>query len=227
MRPLILTLIVAIDLVLPHRASSRDQHDHLALPNAKLFARYKEILASRLGVTPFDFGRVIVSPAFEPEYSISIYKGTAVQQPAYRVTYMATTESIWALTNGGNDLNDIERVRVRRADSEIPESTATILKQVWMRMLKQAHGQTPPAGEWGRIPMDSTSIEWYLQSPNRRAESAELNNYYPIGPNTRAFVNLTTENLVRYCKADPKQRNAIARTIEADARKLLVALGPH
>jgi hypothetical protein len=223
MRTLIVTLALALQIAFPRCASSQNDHDHLALLNTKLFTHYRKILTSRLGLTPSDYGRVIVSPAFEPEYSISIYQSTGLGHGTYRITYVAATESIWALTNGGNDLSRIEEVNIRRTDADIPMSTAGILKQVWMKMLKQSRGHAPPDGEWGRIPMDSTSIEWYLQLPDRRLKSAEVNNYFPIGPNTRAFIGLTTGDLVQYCKADPKVRPAIARKIEASARKLLAA----
>lgn len=224
MRQLVFVLAVMAQLASAHPALCRDEHDHLALLNRKLFARYRQILTSHLAGTPFDRGRVIVCPAFEPEYSISIYNsGGSTARATYRVTYLSAKESIWGLTNGGNDLSQTKKIKVRRMDADIPESTAALLKQVWARMLGHAHGQAPPTGEWGRIPFDSTSVEWYLQMPNGGASSAELNNYFPIGRNTQSFVKLTTETLLRYCKADAKERDAIARTIETSARKLLAA----
>jgi len=199
--------------------------DHLATIDARRFASYRQILLSQLGTTPFDAGRVVVCPAFESEYSISIYSVSGGgNRRAFRVTYLSPTESIWTLTDGGNDLSEIHGIRVKRIDADIPESTATVLKEVWTKMLSQARGEAPPSGKWEQIPIDSTSVEWYLQRPERHVSSGQLNNYVTRGPNTQSFLTLTAETLLRYCKSDPKERASIAHRIESDGQRLLGAL---
>ena len=222
---LVLTVAVNFGTALP--GMCRDKGDHLARLNTKEFRRYRQILGSHLAATPFDCGRVMVRPAFEPEYSISIYNSSgSAERTAYRITYLSAKESIWGLTNGGNDLTEAKAIKVRRVDADIPQSVAELLKDVSTKMLRRARGQTPPpVGEWQTLPIDTTDVEWALELPHGGALSGQLNKYFPIGPNTQSFLALTTETLLQYCKANPKERDAIARRIETSARKLLAAVG--
>jgi hypothetical protein len=109
-------------------------------------------------------------------------------------------------------------------DVDIPDSIAAVLQEVWAKMLDRARGQAPPAGNWERIPIDSTNVEWYLQKPGGRFVSGELNNYVTRGPNTQSFLTLTAETLLAYCKAEAKGRSAILHRLEIDAQKLRAEL---
>ena len=219
----VIALIVAVSFTAESTAFCRE-NDHLASINSQHFARYRQIVLSHLGPKAFDAGRVVVCPSFDPEYSISVYKVGGNRRATYRVTYVSVKESIWQLTDGGNDLSQTGQIKVRRKDMNIPDSIAPVLQKVWAEMLDHAHGHVPPAGNWERIPIDSTNVEWYLQRPGGRFVSGELNNYVKRGPNTQSFLTLTAETLLLYCKAQAKARSAILHQLETDAQKLLAQL---
>ena len=208
-------------IAMASQAISSSNNDHLAVLRTSEFPRYHKLLISKLGATPYDVGRVLVCPAFGPEYSVSVYTKRMAGKRRYRITWIGATQTIWGSTNGGNDERGILEVNTSRVDADISKSTAELLEEVWSRMLDQAKGKTPPTGNWQKIPVDSTNIEWYQQTSRDNLAAAKLNNYIPIGPKTAQFVRLTTELLPKYCKARTDARQALTQAIESDARKLL------
>src|SRR6266566_5529898 len=91
-------LAAALSFVTPYTAGS-ERDDHL-IPADRLFQKYRDFLASKLGHSPFNCGRVFNEPAFEGESAISVYCVSAknVGQKC-RVTYAEASDNLWQRTN--------------------------------------------------------------------------------------------------------------------------------
>jgi hypothetical protein len=120
--------------------------DHLEPTYLRKYPEYREVLLSKLGVTPFDCGRSIILPFSDTEASQSVYSKSINGRRIYYVTRISSERNLWDLTDGGRYPKRAGSVRTHRIDAELPEQTAKLLKQVWLAMLQgsQEPRSTPP-----------------------------------------------------------------------------------
>lgn len=210
----ILNAFLALALL---NGSATANTDHLSLLNAKENASYRTLIDRYLCRTPYDFGRVIVSPSFEPEFSISIYNTN--RGAGTRITLVKAIKNIYQSTDGAQRIAT-RGIEVSRTDALFPQSAATAVRDIIREMVHRAKGHTPPPmTEWELVPTDGTTVEWFL--PATQPSGAQLNNYMRQNASTRVFVDMTTTKLREYCDADASKRPAIAQDIEATANQLL------
>jgi hypothetical protein len=138
--------------------------DPLLIVDLKKEPNYRKVWTSKLQITPFDCGRLVVLPPFEPEMSISIYcRKTAEEQRSYHVTYIAPETNIWQASDGMRHPQRAQAVGTRRIDAEIPESTALLLRKLWLRMLTGIRHSAADIGRSEVVPMDAATLEWSLE----------------------------------------------------------------
>src|SRR5262249_49089483 len=66
------------------------------------FPTYRALCLGRLGRTPFNYARMIVQPAFAPEYSVSAYsRSNGRGHVRYVVTYVGLDRNLWQATDMG------------------------------------------------------------------------------------------------------------------------------
>ena len=210
-----------IGLVFLGSASGRATRDPFLSVDLNHFPEYRRIWTAKLEVTPFDCGRFVVLPAFEQESSVSVYsyarKGGT---PGYRVTYILAANNMWQASDGVRYPEKANAIRTRRIDADIPESTAQLLRKVWLHILQGVHPSTSTTPrDW--IPIDPPHFEWSLQRPNTPALRVEANFYIKATPVAKLFEDLSDVTLTTYCTAKPSERPAIARQIAKQAKDLL------
>src|SRR5438132_9640352 len=92
--------------------------------------RYRKLLESRLGLTPFDCGREIVWPDLGPETCVAIFSRIQNRRRTYWVTLTVPGKSsFWQVTDGMNRklLNEASKMLVLRSDAEISEIRADLI----------------------------------------------------------------------------------------------------
>lgn len=95
-------------------------NDRLFQVDLEEFPRYRALWLGRLGPTSFNYARMMVQPAFAPEYSVSAYsRQDGRGQVRYVVTYVALDRSLWQTTDIGRHPKEAEVVQIRRVDCEI------------------------------------------------------------------------------------------------------------
>jgi hypothetical protein len=214
-----ITAILGLSLA-QARSDDRPNADHLSPLDLsdKSINNYRSFLAGKLGVTPFDCGRVIDTPSFEPESFVSVYSHT---QNGRRVCYVTVTRAdanLWQRTKSLHDMRAAQNVGIQRIDAEISESVAKKIRQVWTRML-QASRVPPPLGL--ELELDGKLI-FSIQQAVGSTLAAQL--WLPApGPKTRALVEMSNA-LWDYCKSAPANRPAIASKIDQEATRLLAKL---
>lgn len=179
---------------------------------------YRRFLSQKLGLTPFDCGRVVDDASFGPEGIVSVYSRTQNGRRTFYVSSVEATMNIWQRSNSMRDIAQARAVGIRRVDAKIPPAVAEHVREVWLRMLSD---QRPL--ERSRIEFElAEHLRFCIQQPHRSALEAEL--WLPcLGPNTRALEKIS-ESLWKYCKSAPANRAAIARQIENEATRLLARL---
>jgi hypothetical protein len=216
-----LVLISCIASVQPLIASYAD---HLLPVEPERNPKYWKILMSKIGVAPFNCGRAIILPAFEPEGATSVYGLSKNGRTSYYVTDVSARKNVWQQTDGARFPEKGQLVGVERRDAEISAHTALLVREVWMRMLSgpQTPKPTPPQREV--VTLDATTVEFSLELPNRPPLRGELVLSEPYrGKKTEQLVDLWNR-LFEYCKAAPHKRSAIADDIERRATQLLSLL---
>lgn len=199
--------------------------DHLQPIDLNRFAQYREVLKSKLCLTPADYGRAIARPSFTPEETVSVYSSGHARQARFQLTYLIAADNLWQRTDAGHYPERARSVRVHRIDAEIPQRTAELVSEVWLRMLSgsQQPRQTPPP-QRQTISVEGTIDEFWLEREDGRALFGEIDTSIPpAGPKTKALLNLS-RTLVDYCKAEPVKRPAFAAKINMQATELLSRL---
>lgn len=202
------------------RAARRGNFDHLSPLDFgdKKMNSYRSFLSQKLGLTPFDCGRVVDDASLGPEGMVSVYSRVQNDGRNFCVSSTEATVNIWQHSNSMRDIAQAQAVRIRRVDVEISAVVAEHIRQVWLRMLRRER------------PLKRSRIEFelagYLRFSIQRPHGAQLEGELwlpPQGPKTQALVEIS-ENLWKYCKASPAGRLAIATTIDREARQLLAQL---
>jgi len=199
------------------RNADRASADHLSpldLSDKKTNS-YRSFLSQKLGLTPFDCGRVIDDSSLGPEGIVSVYSRV---QNGHRVFYVTSVEAranIWQRSNSMRDTAQAKAVCIRRADAEIPRIVAQHISEVWLRMLRDQRPLEPSRIEFELAGYLRFSIQ-QLHGPHLEGELW----LPPQGPKTRALMKIS-ENLWKYCKSSPANRAPMAKTIDSKARQLL------
>ena len=188
-------LITALAISLHSRALSNaaapSESDRLFQVDLKEFPRYRLIWLNKLGPTPFDCGRMMVEPAFAPEYSVSVYsQPSATRQRRYFVTYVTADRSLWQATDAGRHAKEAEPAKIRRVDCEIPSSAAHLAKQAWIQMLSGSQRPRPMRKEDAARSTDATIAEFSIQLAHGKTLYGEFPVELPPGRKARALIEL-------------------------------------
>lgn len=219
-RCLFYAMVVALGSTLTVVAKA--PQDSIILVDSHKFPEYRKIWLEKIAATPFDCGRVTLLFPFDPESCISVYTQQSAQGRVYRVTCAWPETNLWQRTDGGRHPQRAKNVKINRIDADIPEKTAELLRAVWLRMLQGARHGTPDLKDWQVIPQDSPDIEWSLERPGNSSIYGQLNKYKAnAGKKVDAFLRLSNDSLLDYCRATQSQRRTLAREIERKAMELL------
>ena len=205
-------------------AEARNAHgasaDHLSPVDLsdKKTNSYRSLLTQKLGLTPFDCGRVVDDSSLGPEGIVSVYSQVQNRRRVFYVSSVEATANIWQRSNSMRDIAQAKAVGIRRVNAEIPRVVAQHVSEVWLRMLRDQR------------PFERSRVEFelagYLQFSIQQTHGARLEGELwlpPQGPKTRALVKIS-ESLWKYCKSSRENRAPIARTIDSEARQLLAQL---
>ena len=134
-----------------------ETEDHL-IPADSLFQKYRDFLASKLGQSPFNCGRVFVEPAFEGESSVSVYcvSGNGVGRKC-RIAYTQASDNLWQRTNALQN-ERASRVKIRRIDADISATSAISVRNAFARILKMTRPHVAREGEMRTLTTDATQI---------------------------------------------------------------------
>jgi hypothetical protein len=197
--------------------------DHLEPQPFRAHLKYRKVLLSKLGVTPYNHGRLIVLPFSDREDSQSVYSRSSKGRRIYYITRISSEESLWNRTDGGRYPERARSVKTHRIDIEMPERTAELLRQVWLGMLEGPQGPrpTPPPNPHILPQLHPMYFEFSIE----RADGAPLVGALNLsagssGEKTKRLVELS-EEIYHYCIAQPAKRPAIAKKIDEKAQNLL------
>jgi hypothetical protein len=213
-----IAVLLTLALKLASFAAIRDPFLEVDL---KQNPEYRKIYTSKLEQTPFDCGRFVSLPAFEPESSVSVYSYRSEDGVTkYRVTYILAMDNMWQASDGIHFPERAKAVKTRRIDADIPASTALLLKNVWLRILSGSH-PTAATTPQEVIPIDTPTFEWWVQRAGASALAVQANWYIKVNPLLKRFADLPGVTLVSYCKADVRARSEIAHQVEAQSKTLM------
>lgn len=201
-------------------AFGSERDDHL-IPADPLFQKYREFLASKLGQTSFNCGRVFIEPAFEPESAISVYCGSPrdVRQKC-KVTCTKASDNFWQSTNALQEVDRASRVKIARIDAEISASTALSVRTAFSRILKLTRPHVAREGEMRSLTTDATRTEFSLELPGAPQLWGELD--ISLVSQGKDINNLLTLGrlLIDYCNANQRDKPKIERAIKTRAVQL-------
>ena len=194
--------------------------DHLIPVDKRWEPKYREILDSRLAVTRFDCGRVLIRPAFTGESSLAVHcePADASAHPRCFVTYIKSEDNLWQRTDAAHQPGAARSVRVHRYDKAISADTADLLKRVWFKMLRNTRPEA--FSKEGEITLDATNTEFSIEQANGSPLYGQVNfRLRTVGKRVGAFVHLC-EVLAEYCQADRNVRSEIEQRIRQVATVL-------
>jgi len=217
-------LLIAVALALPLGLKATSDSDRLYDVNLAEFPKYRALLLSKLGPTPFNCGRLTVEPAFAPEYSVSVYSRSLPRgEVKYFITYAAADQSLWETSDAGKEPQAAERTKIRRMDCEVQREIAEKVKQAWLGMLTGNQNPTPMRQEDAARATDATVAEFSIQVSPAETLYGEIPVQLPAGPKTKALLDLGN-SLAEYCKAEPADRSVVTNKIDHEATALLEQL---
>ncbi len=223
-RFLLRLLLVAVALTWVLALEAASDGDRLYQVNLAEFPKYRALLLGKLGSTPFNCGRVMVQPAFAPEYSISVYsRSLARGEVEYFVAYVAADQSLWEESEAGKEPEQAEHIHIRHVNCEIPKQIAEKVKQAWLGMLAGNQHPIPMRPEDAARATDATVAEFSIQVSPAETLYGEIPTQLPTGPRTKALLDLGN-SLADYCKAEAADRPVIASKIDHEATGLLEQL---
>ena len=195
-------------------------NDHLAPPDRtdEKTNSYQRLLVEKLGVTPFDCGRVVDSSSFGSEVLVSVYSRTQDRHRTYYVTSVSPEENLWQRTRSMRNTRNADSVDIHRIDAEIPEAVAVEIREVLLKMLHGAR-PSPPLG------LEFT-IQGYLDFSIQQSDTHPLYGQLRLpgpGLKTQTLAKIS-KSLWEYCQATPANRPSVAKKIDNQAKRLLAAL---
>jgi hypothetical protein len=179
-------------------------NDHL-VPRSKSFTEYRQLVRSRLAITPFDCGRILLIPDLGPEAAISVYKSA---NHFYITETAASGHGFWQARETH------ERVKVKRLDRDIRSEIAVAIRRAITALLSDVR---PDPASAQTIGADIHLFEVSLQTPHGivRGDSPRE----PTGPRTKGLEQLC-QLLIDYCEAPAHKRGPI----EARIRKCVTSV---
>jgi hypothetical protein len=142
-------------------------NDRLFQVDLAEFPTYRALCLGRLGPTPFNYARMMVQPAFAPEYSVSVYsRSNGRGHVRYVAAYVALDRNLWQTTDMGRHSKEVEVVKIRRIDCEIPARTADLIRGAWVRMLSGNQRPRPMREGDAGAATDATIAEFSIQLPH-------------------------------------------------------------
>lgn len=143
----------------------------------------------------------------------------------YKITYIQSDRNLYHLSAEGRAPSAVNGARIKRVDAELPEKTAKLVKQVWLRLLRDARGTYPPArDQWEAVPTDLTQVEFSVQGETANAEFGLLNLFLATQRSKVEKLLHIGNDFVSYCKVSPEKRLRIAANINKEANELLAEL---
>jgi hypothetical protein len=213
--------LLAVALTSSSVLKASSDGDRLYQVNLSEFPKYRTLLLGKLGPTPFNFGRVMIKPAFAPEYSVSIYsRSLASGEMKYLVTYLAAEHSLWETSDAGGETQDAKHTNVRQIDCEIPKEIADKIRLAWLGMLTGNQRPTRMREEDAARTTDATIAEFSIQVSPSETLYGEIAVEAPTGQKTKALSDLAN-TLVEYCKAKTTDRSEIGNRIDEESNRLL------
>lgn len=219
-----LTVVLIFAAALSLSASYASALDDHLIPADPLFQKYREFLASKLGQTPFNCGRVFIEPAFEPESAISVYcSSTRDGSQKCKVTCTKASDNFWQSTNALHDVDRASRVQIARIDAEISASTALSVRTAFSRILKLTRPHVAQEGEMRSLTTDATRTEFSLEVPGAPQLWGELD--ISLVSQGKDINNLLTlcRLLIAYCTAHQRDKPKIERAVKTRAVQLVGA----
>jgi len=199
-------------------------NDYLQVVDLKENKAYRQILQSKLDLTPFNCGRSLVLPPFEAEGSTSVYSVRRDGGRMYYVTNVAAAQNLWQKTDASHFPAKAQSVKVTRRDAKIPQQTAELVREVSLRMLRAKHGPRGRVRGAKVIAVDSTYAEYSLELPNGTNLYGSLELTFPLpDEKMKAFVNLWN-SIYAYCNAKLEERPELSESISDQAKRLLARL---
>jgi hypothetical protein len=176
--------------------SSAATNDHL-VPQSKAFAEYRQFVRSRLEVTPFDCGRIVLIPDLGSEAAVSVYTSS---NHFYVTETVASGHGFWQ----ARDTH--ERVKVQRLDREMKRELALSIRHAIAALLSDVRADPASRTLGGDIRLFEVS----LQTPQGilRGDSPRE----APGPRTKALEELC-QALIDYCEAPLNKRKGIDERI--------------
>ncbi|MDQ2866879.1 MAG: hypothetical protein M3R59_00470 [Verrucomicrobiota bacterium] len=202
--------------------------DAIVKPDFETSRAFELIWPSKLSLTLYNCGRVIVFPYGEPEYSVSVYSAASPSgKVEYRIAFVHLSGNLWEATDAGSRPSGAAGIKVLRKEATLPETTGVILRELWEKMLKPVHQKMPQLQEAEVIPMDSTHYRWALSLHGTHILEGEANSYLRrLDWKTEEFLKLTAYDLRDYCQASVTERAHLAVKIEKRAKRILASLHP-
>jgi hypothetical protein len=166
MKKLLLVGLLLLGLPFARNSSfgAKSANDCLYQVDLAQFPKYRALWMAKLGPTPFNYARMMVEPAFAPDYSVSVYsRSLGRDQVKYIVRYIAADKNLWQATDIGKQPQRANGVKTRQIDCEISKQTADRVKQAWIGMLSGDQHPKPMREEDAGRATDATLAEFSIQ----------------------------------------------------------------
>ncbi len=131
-----------------YRCQMGEFPDHLT-PLRYPASQYDQLVRDMLVVTEGKYGRFLVKPSFQAEYSVSVDAAVAPadigkdhrfvkdKDRLYHLTLTRANKSIWSAMPRNDDPGELESLEVIRVDREISFELAVAIQRSWGRMVQQ------------------------------------------------------------------------------------------
>lgn len=176
-------------------------NDRLFQVDLAQFPKYRTLSMAKLSPTPFNYARMMVEPAFAPEYSVSVYsQPLRPDRVRYVVTYIVADQNLWQATDIARQPQRAKSVKTRRTDCEISKHTAEKVKQAWIAMLSGDQHPKPMRKEDVGRTTDATIAEFSIQLSQGETPYGKVALELVEGRKTRGLLEVANA-LIEYCKA--------------------------
>jgi hypothetical protein len=201
-----------------YAATSNDDHllpvEEHGLARDHPSAIYRKLWQRKLLVTPGNVARFAHIPGSnQTEVVVCINRSNRVGG-AYSITVTEASSSLWGCIRTADEkVTDPRSVHIRRCDAPFPDSTAVVIRNLWLAMLKQAR----PLSE-RIIAVDSTSEIFSAMNAEGKVLEAEAPPFESKNIDELERIGLL---LLDYCDVRLDKRPELSREIEKRAARLL------
>ena len=181
--------------------------------------RYTDQLRKKIEPPLHTFAEMLIRPAFEPKYSVSLH-GTPndlefAQAIKFFLSYYAADKNIWYSTPENNEEKQQKDVSVSVTTVEFPNPLAKRIYEVWRHMLLRARYFEDTGIRPDAIMTEFSPAGMYGET------------YDPSGSESAAYLIELGHRLIDYCKAPPEKRALAVKSIEMQAKWLDRYLRTH